>query len=240
MALYSDIPSPSDKPQLTDEQLNDLVEGWRDGIAEGYKEIISLKYSSKPERMAQKIEDSLPELIAKDMEFARLVVKKFDEWSKEQDAVVLWDIDETMGKMYANNSNAGKYEWRLRPVFQEVVKYAQENYPNLTHGVLTTAPEAGIQSRLAELYTGGFLSHEHTYSVSNPQLTSHDRNSMEAFSRQQTGDEYITLSDGETAKLLVLTGLKGTGVNVKNIDDGRSALVWKEDGVCVYELQPFV
>jgi hypothetical protein len=54
-----------------------------------------------------------------------------DRWNREDGAIVLWDIDETL-------VGSGSLLRFLRPSSESVLRYAERHYPNLRHGVLSS------------------------------------------------------------------------------------------------------
>lgn len=67
--------------------------------------------------------------------FVALCLRALERWSREKDAVILWDIDETL-------IGSGSRIRFLRPSSEAVLRYAERQFPNLRHGILSSlAPE---------------------------------------------------------------------------------------------------
>jgi hypothetical protein len=67
--------------------------------------------------------------------FVAICLGALDRWNQEDGAIVLWDIDETL-------IGSGSRLRFLRPSSESVLRYAEHQYPNLRHGVLSSlAPD---------------------------------------------------------------------------------------------------
>jgi hypothetical protein len=67
--------------------------------------------------------------------FVALCLDALERWNRESDAILLWDIDETL-------LGSGSRLRFLRPSSETVLRYAERHFTNLRHGILSSlAPE---------------------------------------------------------------------------------------------------
>lgn len=67
--------------------------------------------------------------------FVALCLGALERWNREVDAILLWDIDETL-------LGSGSRLRFLRPSSEAVLRYAERHFTNLRHGILSSlAPE---------------------------------------------------------------------------------------------------
>lgn len=225
---------------IAEEKLDKLMEQWKPALDEGIKEIIHVKYSGHPDISNRKLNEELPEFMEREVAFCKRVIRLYDQWSKEENTLVLWDIDETIGMSYRNAEKNGQYEWQFRPGFKMLAKYISENYPNVTNGFLTTAGEEYMQKIGDTTEPSSFFSMENRYAVPRLNISAHTRDAIESRVKALTGENSLTLSEGETMKMEILFKLMEQGKNIKNIDDGESAFVMGANGLNVKNLIPTV
>lgn len=70
-----------------------------------------------------------------EMNFVALCLDALERWNGENDAILLWDIDETL-------LGSGSRLRFLHPSSETVLQHAERHYPNRRHGILSSlAPE---------------------------------------------------------------------------------------------------
>ena len=69
------------------------------------------------------------------MVFAQRVLDAMDRWQEEDSPIVLWDIDDTLGK---NSITEGDVlEWNFRPTILPLLAYIKKVYPGITMGIMS-------------------------------------------------------------------------------------------------------
>ena len=183
------------------------------------------------ERRAHIIKEDLPNCAEKEKLFCRMIIEAFARWAKEEKSpVVLWDVDETMGKYRFVKDGT---EWGFRPVIIPLFEFLKEKFPNITHGILSGRSE--IQSQLDDsnrlLRISRFIDSGYIYSAEGKYVPSRVREEYEK-NALDAGFFSVVVAKGE-----ILRELRESGKNVKDIDDAVAALQGA-DGVCVYEMSP--
>ena len=184
------------------------------------------------EFIAERIEEDLPGAIQSEREFSRQVFEVCARWANERDSIVLWDVDETMGKYLFGPD--GKPRWGFRPVLLPLFEFLQEKFPGLRHGILSSRGD--IQDQLNDpehlQRISRFIDPEHVYSSRGKYVPSQVENAYHEKGQEQ-GIYNITPEKAE-----ILRELRESGKNVKDIDDDGVAALAEKDGLCVYAVWP--
>lgn len=220
---------------ISEEKLAALIEEQKPIFEKGIREILDIKYSPNSEWKDEKLEN-INEFVEREVKFCKRVIRMFEQWGKEDNVLVLWDVDETIGKSYRNQANNGHYEWHFRPAFTFLAKYLGGNYPNIKNGMLSTGSIEYLDKISKDVEP--FFSEDNLTSLAESQIRSSERDRIEKAAQEITGENRLFLTDGEALKIGTLFELQSNGINVKNIDDGESALVMGINGLQVRDLSP--
>ncbi|MBX3745522.1 MAG: hypothetical protein KF833_09465 [Verrucomicrobiae bacterium] len=87
-----------------------------------------------------------PRLVELETRFVSICLEALDRWSREDGALVLWDIDETL-------VGSGARVRFLRPSSEAVLRHAIRHYPHLRHGVLSSLAPKWIPAAAALIAT---------------------------------------------------------------------------------------
>lgn len=183
------------------------------------------------------ISDSFQEAFEVESKFARAVLEKYSQWSGEGAALVLWDVDGTIGVRHVYNhrseldrlqcsyscslSNFGSLpsmplgSWGFRPSMLLLSELLPRLYPSINNGILSGRD-------LRELTTG----------LENPL----ELGAIAGFVGKFVHSSAVELRPGESPeahqrnKVAVRENLRHQGINVKVIDDNDVAIVAAEAG----------
>lgn len=178
----------------------------------------------------------LNDVLESEVGFTRSVVDAYERWATEDNPIVLWDIDHTIGKYDLATEPP---MWRFRPSIQFLLRFLQDEFPNVTNGILTDRTEIEAQLDDADLLQplSMFFDRHHLYSSRGIELklSEEEINDLDQEVYRSIGRYPVT---GHKEKLVVLRRLTGDGLNVKSIDDNHVAESMGDNGVCVFECQP--
>lgn len=153
--------------------------------------------------------------------FRRCVLARIEAWSTEQSPIVLWDIDDTLGKVVIG---AGVAIWKTRPCVPELFQTLSERFPSIRHGILSDrlVPEItamlGGQTPLGDaslLAVERLVDAELIFSA-NEALFSEDQCLKDRFEDLK---RLFWAKTGIYRKLAILQRLRETEMNVHLIDD---------------------
>lgn len=204
-------------------------------VAEEYRRRAIEVYGEKCLTDKYKTED-LANAIKKEREFVIGLLDKCTEWSKEKDPIVLFDIDDTIGK---RSTTDGK--WRFRPSFLGVLQYAQENFQNLKFGLVSNRTETAQM-----IQNGGELSPLEKYVDANHIYRLVDcRIQLNSLDYDDTAKKVWGLLDGhashdEVRKYAMVNDLRESGLNVMLVDDCDAPRCFGANGFCVKQMMPYV
>ncbi|MDP2632036.1 MAG: hypothetical protein Q8P30_04720 [Candidatus Uhrbacteria bacterium] len=181
--------------------------------------------------------ENINNAVEKEKTFIKKVINAYMNWSKENDPVVLWDIDDTIGRLQGER-------WGYRPSMPSILQFLKEKFPNIENGILSDRDHVAEQisdGKLNQLQ--GLINFDHIHSTRSLDWTEttdeQDREQRKAFKEaKKTGvmEELEYLSIGGYMKLKIVKDLKKQGVNAKSIDDydlgktlgGDAINVWAE------------
>jgi hypothetical protein len=165
--------------------------------------------------------------------FVALALTALERWQTEPEALVLWDIDETL-------VGTGAGVRFLRPSSEAVLRYAERHFPTLRHGVLSSLAPAWIPA--AVQYIGAVLGraesspwcepdHRFSFRPALDRFEEVDWDSMRAAMRERGLPDcggggfargwpfYVT----EFSRVLSVWHLRRGGLNAKVIDNDLNA-----------------
>lgn len=177
--------------------------------------------------MEDDLEKDLSKNIENEVEFVKEVTKSYERWSSASDSIVLWDVDDTMGK----HTNFGESKWIFRPSLLPLMHFLQENFPQIKNGILSNRSQMSDQLDMEPMnQVDFFLDRERLYSSRDVFISSdlHETLSNEVYSA--TG-RYPNIDHEQ--KLTLIKELKSFGLNIKDIDDNRVAESLGENGLYV-------
>src|SRR3989344_6047935 len=87
------VPIPSELPSKPEIVSTILAETERE-IGALYKKLLV----NKPEVLEEYLEEDLPRALERENKFAQAILDAYEVWSLEENVVVLWDIDDNIGK----------------------------------------------------------------------------------------------------------------------------------------------
>ncbi len=174
--------------------------------------------------------------LEKEKGFCKVVVAAYEKWSVEPEPLVLWDIDDTLGKYFPVVAEDGGevLEWKLRPSLPFLLPYLRGNFPTIRNGLLSNRIDLNTQLEMPDQLgsIADFFDTSHLYScrgqAPSPVVKAHFR-------------EIGVYPDGDhERKLTIVWNLRDRGLNVKVIDDNRVAKTLGEDGVFTFYVAPIV
>jgi len=167
--------------------------------------------------------------------FCREVVSSYGRWALETSPLVLWDVDNTLGKhisVTAADPSKITYAWKFRPALVPLLTYLRERFPQVRNGLISN--RAQLEEQLADpkylAPVQSFFDATHLYSCSEVQPSQEVELYFKALDVLPDGDH--------KKKLTILRNLQAAGVNVKVIDDNQVAKTLGEDGLYTYSLVP--
>ncbi|MBL9128481.1 MAG: hypothetical protein JNL97_12580 [Verrucomicrobiales bacterium] len=165
--------------------------------------------------------------------FVALTLSALDRWHVESDAVILWDIDETL-------VGTGTGVRFLRPSSEAVLRYARRHFPGLRHGVLSSLAPAWIPAAVE--YIGAVIATDGASTWCEPEYRFSFRPALDRFDdvdweSMRPALRSIGLPDcgggtfargwplyvTEFSRVLCLWHLRRRGINVKVVDNDLNA-----------------
>lgn len=194
--------------------------------------------SIKKHFMEEVGEEGISKYVEREKEFMRAVLEAYANWSKEEGNIVLWDVDDTLGRAVFLSENS--YEWYFRPGMQLLMPFLKSKYPDIQNGILTSGNE-GMKTYYFLKYSDllnntQFFNPNMFYSTQDVEISNEEELLAEL-------DEIDIRSNLGTAyKYVILQELKrkNPDTHYRIIDDNAISAVVKEDGLDVYELMPSV
>lgn len=194
------------------------------------EEILTRRFTdrdgSDPKYLEIVLEEDLPEVLEKEIEFARRVLDAYERWSPEEDPIVLWDIDDTMGKYTMGPAR----KWHFRAAFGYVIEQIQERFPNVRNGIISDRKSLGELS-LPE----GFLDEGLVFLTGNEEVPANQQPQVEEELFEMLD---IWPDDAGVRKHLLIQKLLRQGLNVHTIDDNRTTSALGDRGLCTELLMP--
>ena len=137
-----------------------------------YREFLTKHITEPPGRAEFYFDDMLENsnLEALEYKFADRVIEAYSRWSQEDAAVVLWDVDYTMGANPGQLHSGGDVKdakWGFRPAFLALIEFLADKFPNVKNGILSTRTVSGLSTDLenerALAAVKSFIDAEHIY-----------------------------------------------------------------------------
>lgn len=172
----------------------------------------------------------IPEVIRKEMLFATRVIEAYARWAQEEDPIVLWDIDDTMGHN-DHTDNPSVMEWRFRDALLPVLDYVSSQFPTVINGISSNRES---ENTLLKLTKGGALEAISKYIdrkyvfTSRDKVSHEDRRQAEEKIYEETGS--YPFADEIDRQFLIDEKLR-EGLNIKVIDDNPVSKKMGMDGV---------
>lgn len=213
-------------PQSLADQFLDLNEV---EIRSFFEKHIRDKYTESPHRVEEELTETLLENTEKEIKFVRSLIESYEKWSHEPEPIVLWDVDDTMGK-YDFDLNPRK--WIFRPSLISLMNFLNENFPNVKNGIMSNRGSIGIQLDSEPLNKiSFFFDRNHLYTSRDVNITREAQSSLTAEIR--AAGDFPNMD--HLQKLKLFRELKSKDLNVKIIDDNSVAKSFGVDGLCVWE-----
>lgn len=213
------------------------TEAFIQSITADIKREVLTRYRPADYLADDEIKIELEEALKKEVDFCRMVLDAYNRWSQEEDPVVLWDIDDNVGKSFATageSPNQIVYTWRFRACLMPLIDHLQAQYPNIKNGILSDRPELEKQLNDPKLLEAlsTWVDHQHLYTSRT--ITPSDE--ITKFFEER--DEYP--DTGQLQKLTIIRDLQQRGLNIKVVDDNQVAKTMEDDGVYTHYLMPDV
>lgn len=182
---------------------------------------------------AELLEDDLPDAISREKEFAQEIIRAFSRWSKEISPIVLWDIDDTMGKINLNQENM---QFLFRPTFLPLLKFLKEKFPQIKNGVLSNRVNVleQLQDEKQLKAIAPLIDKQYIYSCRNIEVSPDEAEKYETEAEQSE----LAVNQDYLSKRKIIDNLLKDGLLIKCIDDNDVAAIIGQDGVCVYLIMP--
>lgn len=229
---------PKNKPETTPDPAEQVSGLSREELATEIRSRYTALYKNDEELLQEILEEDLPKAVEREVQFVQAVVDAYQRWSQEDEVVVLWDIDETLG-IYSLPPDEHAMVWRFRPSVLSLMDYLQKTFPQVKNGLLSDRTH--LQEQLEEAkYLGpiaDFIDAEFLFSCRDVPVLPQERTALEEELAAIPG---VIPSSDHLNKTYLLRGLKDRGVNVKVIDDNKVADTWGEAGLRTYHLMPKV
>lgn len=180
----------------------------------------------------------IPEELEKEKKFTHDILMACARWAQEQKALVLWDLDETIGR-YDTSDNL---RWKFRVSIFELMELLKKQFPGLHHGILSDdARENIVDDQKGKRNLSRFLAYvdqQHVYSSRTIEFESQEDLEEQEMFKKMAREKNCNYSPGVLKKMKKLADLKKEGFNVKIIDDNDCALLQGGDGVSTKALRP--
>ncbi|MCR4311433.1 MAG: hypothetical protein NUV54_02600 [Candidatus Taylorbacteria bacterium] len=201
------------------------------------------RVSGKPEEMEKEDEEDLHEAIETELKFSRAVLTAYERWRGEKDSVVLWDIDDTLGKnQFLVAIPECVSRWGFRASILLLFAFLREQAPEVKNGIVTDRLIAREQLTDPEQlgHVSSFFDSEQVYSshgFTEDYCLEHGGD-VEEVLEERFRERGLMSTRSATDKALLLERLRSDGMNVKIIDDMSVAALEEKNGVWVYHCMP--
>jgi hypothetical protein len=185
-------------------------------------------------------EEGFEAFVERERQFMKAVLDGFEKWSKEANNIVLWDVDDTLGKVLYLGNDGNERVWYLRPAMQILVPYLKEHYPNVKNGFITNRKKTGIPGdfeKYSDLFSEyPFFDFDLAYSVRDMEMTHAQEN--EICDKFQPVTNRVNSDFAHKYQIVENLKLQNPDVHYRIIDDNAIAMIAGEDGVDVYYMMP--
>lgn len=230
-------------------KIEGLIFEFRESIKASLEEL-----KGKMLEASKKGRDNFPDMIEEDAKtienlinseflFSREVIKAFYRWAQEQNPLVLWDIDETIGA--GISTSKGKF-FTLRPSMLELLGFLKKNFPNVRQGILTNKTMPFNFSRMKSR----FIEHDPEYAKHISEVVGKTMQNLKPleglldsaeFYSSEPETEHVTAAFSEQhnhvndlGKILVMNRLRNVyRQNPKLVDNENVATELGSDGLCL-------
>ena len=236
--------SPDQFMAYSGEMLQTLVAG---AVVERFK----IRENGSPNLILSEVVENqgIDEYLEREKEFMKRVLESYERWSRDDNNVVLWDVDETMGKV--EFVNGSEYTWHFRPAMQLLIPYLSIRYPSIKNGILTTRSVEhamkGFDGYSDLLESFPFFDTSYIYSARDVDLEvdceipRNEREKREKVMQDQLRDRTdMDVFPAVVNKYKVMQRLDEEHPETKFriVDDCAIADIAGESGLCVYYMQP--
>lgn len=179
------------------------------------------------------LEEDLSDAVNQEKKFTQEIISAFSRWSKEVSPIVLWDIDDTMGKVNLSQDNP---EFMPRPTLLPLLKFLKEKFPHIKNGVLSNRVKVleQLQDDKQLKSVAPFIDTQYIYSCRNIEVLPDEAEKYEA-----EGEKFeLDVNPDYMSKRKIINSLLKDGLQIKCVDDNDVAIIMGQDGVCVYLMMP--
>lgn len=160
---------------------------------------------------------------AQELAFYNAALERYEIWSEEEGAIVLWDIDNTIAVNSPAKTSTEPSTWNIRPAFPLLVAEIQRRYPKIKNGLLSSRTDIAsffTQLETDNIDTSFFAADQiHSSDAKYDQIERQDPEKANIFKERLTELGFSSLKIDDNRKWVVVQSLKETGLNVKLIDD---------------------
>ncbi len=183
-------------------------------------------------------EEGIEPFVERERQFMQAVLEGFERWSKVPNNVVLWDIDDTLGKVL--HLGVDGQVWYMRPAMQLLVPYLKGHYPDIKNGFITNRGKNGIPGdfeKYADLFREyPLFDFDLAYSVRDLQMPYTEE--VAICERFLSVTSRVNSDFAHKYQILENLKLQHPDKHFRVIDDNAIAEIAGEDGVDVYYLMP--
>ncbi|MBP9759717.1 hypothetical protein KBD45_08550 [Candidatus Dojkabacteria bacterium] len=210
------------------DSVSDFIQKNKNNIAVEFEKRIKATLGHNNELLDMALDD-LTEIVEREVDFVTNIINSYDRWSDEEAAIVLWDIDDTLGKVHSTKESS---VWRFRPSMVELLDFLSTEYPNVKNGIISNRADVtnifnpdGPLNEISKYFDKQLL-------ISTRELKLEGNISAEI--EQEVKAMNLPPPDTDCiAKFSILKTKRNEGLNIKIIDNNVVAKAWGVHGVYV-------
>ena len=221
-AQASDVGTAGSKAQ-------DFLDANMVGVEQVLRDQMQEKY--KDREVPDWAEEFMQDRLVAERRFAEAVITAFERWSSEENVIVLWDIDNTIGSY---DLSSDEEVWSFRPIWHPLMQYLQTNFPSIKNGVMSNRTIVNEQLQDPKMLgpISGFIDANNIFSSRELEVSEEQQHSIE---EEVLADLEEYPNQDHYQKVTLMRSLRASGLNVKLVDDNLAAATMKQDGVCAHE-----
>lgn len=183
----------------------------------------------------RRLPKKLPDVRRVEQRFTDHLIEAFFRWDKEGNALVLWDLNVTIGDI---NEDLGPSTFGFRPSFLTLAAFLKSKFPDVKNGILSSWPSIasafGSGKDLERAHA--FFDQQHLYSAqAAPDTQSPSSMALieEVARRLEEQGVPGELERFRKEKIAVLAQLRNEGLSPKVVDDDFYVLGLGSGAVCL-------